>query len=183
MKQIFLVTGNPKKLKEWQAMMPEDIDFESVDIDLTEIQSDDPEEIVVDKAKRAYAAAGKPVVVEDVSAGLEKLHGLPGPFIKYFVKSLGGDALYQLAGREGERATISCTIAYYDGQNVITARGDVHGTIVAPRGDDKFFFDITFVPDGETQTYAEMSLEKKNSLSHRHKAVQLFLEKLREQSA
>lgn len=178
MKQIFLVTGNPNKLKEWQAVLSDDIAIDSVDIDLDEIQSDDPEVIVADKARRAYKATGKPVVVEDVTAGLEKLNGLPGPFIKFFIKNLGGDALYQLAGREGEAATVSCLIAYYDGQDLLTVRGDVYGTVVAPRGDSGFGFDVTFVPDGQTQTFAEMGESKKNSLSHRHKAIELFIEKL-----
>ncbi len=178
MKHIYLVTGNPSKLKEWQQILPPTITMDIADIDLVEIQSDNPEEIITDKARRAFEAMGKPVVVEDVEAGLEKLNGLPGPFIKFFLKKLGNDALYQLAGREGERATISCSIAYYDGQTMLTVRGDVPGIIVAPRGNDGFGFDITFMPEGETQTYAEMDDEKKNSLSHRQKAIRLLIEKL-----
>jgi inosine triphosphate pyrophosphatase len=178
MNHLFLVTGNPNKLKEWQKILPPDITMDTADVDLPEIQSDDPEEIITDKARRAYDVVGKPVVVEDIEAGLEKLHGLPGPFIKFFMKKLGNDALYQLAGREGEKATISCSIAYYDGEKMLTVRGDVHGTIVAPRGDDGFGFDVTFVPDGHTQTYAEMSEDTKNSLSHRQKAIRLLVEEL-----
>ena len=177
MKRIYLVTGNQHKLQEWQAIMPADITLESVDVDLTEIQSDDAEEIVADKARRAYEVTGRPVVVEDVEAGLEKLGGLPGPFIKFFNKKLGKDALYQLAGKEGEKATVACTVAYYDGKSMIIVRGEVQGTVVAPRG-DSFGFDIVFVPDGETLTYGEMSREKKNSLSHRSKAIKLLIEKL-----
>jgi inosine triphosphate pyrophosphatase len=180
MQQIVLVTGNPNKLREWQQMMPSAIDLESVDVDLVEVQSDDPEEIVTDKAKRAYAHVGKPVIVEDVDAGLEKLDGLPGPFIKFFNKKLGKDALFKLAGREGEKAMVGCTAAYYDGEKMIIVRGEVNGTVVAPRG-DSFGFDIVFVPDGESQTFAEMSSEKKNSLSHRHKAIQLLVERLKEE--
>lgn len=181
MQQIFLVTGNPNKLKEWQQILPDHIAMDIADIDLVEIQSADPEEIITDKARRAYEAVGRPVVVEDVEAGLEKLNGLPGPFIKFFMKKLGNDVLYQLAGREGERAVVSCSIAYYDGEKMLTVRGDVPGTIVAPRGENGFGFGVTFVPDGETLTYAEMEDEKKNSLSHRHKAIQLLVEKLAEQ--
>lgn len=178
MQQLFLVTGNPNKLKEWQQIIPSDITMDIADVDLMEIQSADPEEIITDKARRAYEIVGKPVVVEDVEAGLEKLNGLPGPFIKFFIKKLGDDVLYQLAGQEGERAVVSCSIAYYDGKKMLTVRGDVQGTVVAPRGEDGFGFDITFVPDGESQTYAEMDGEKKNSLSHRRKAIQLLVEKL-----
>lgn len=181
MKQIFLVTGNPNKLKEWQQILPPDITMDIADVDLIEIQSIDPEEIITDKARRAYEAIGKPVVVEDVEAGLEKLNGLPGPFVKFFLKKLGNDALYQLAGNEGEKAIISCSIAYFDGKKMLTVRGDVPGTIVAPRGNDGFGFDITFVPDGETLTYAEMDEIKKNSLSHRRKAIQLLIEELGKQ--
>ena len=178
MRQIFLVTGNPNKLKEWRQIMPPDVSMDIADIDLSEIQSADPEEIITDKARRAYEIAGKPVVVEDVEAGLENLNGLPGPFIKFFIKKLGDDVLYQLAGREGEKAVISCSIAYYDGKKMLTVRGNIPGTVVAPRGANGFGFDATFMPDGETLTYAEMDDEKKNSLSHRRKAIQLLVEKI-----
>lgn len=177
MKRIYLVTGNQKKLKEWQAIVPADIELETASLDLVEIQSDDPEEIVTDKAKRAYEIVKQPVVVEDVSAGLEKYDGLPGPFIKYFVKRLGGDALYKIAGEDEATATVSCSIAYYDGTALLTVRGDVRGKVVAPRGDNEFSFDVVFVPTGETQTFSEMDPAKKNSLSHRSKAIGLFIEK------
>jgi non-canonical purine NTP pyrophosphatase (RdgB/HAM1 family) len=178
MRQILLVTGNENKLREWQRQMPDDVELTSIDIDLPEIQSDDSEEIVADKAKRAYEAAGMPVVVEDVSAELEHLNGLPGPFIKFFMKRLGNDALYQLATHEGEAATISCAVAYYDGENLITLRGDVKGTVVAPRGGDGFGFDITFVPDGYDKTYAEMTGSEKDAVSHRQKAIKMLVDRL-----
>lgn len=181
MKQILLVTGNVNKLKEWQALMPADITLDAVDIDLPEIQGIDPEEIVADKVKRAYEVAKKPVVVEDVSAELVKMNGLPGPFIKFFLKAMGSDALYTLAGGEGERAIISCSIAYYDGEKLLTVRGDVNGTIVAPRGETSFGFDATFIPDGQHLTYAEMGIEQKNALSHRSKAIKLFTTTLQKQ--
>lgn len=177
MKKIYLVTGNQKKLGEWQAILPDTIELESADLDLVEIQSDDPLEIVTDKVKRAYDIVKQPVVVEDVSAGLEKYGGLPGPFIKYFVKRIGGDAMYKISGEDESPATVSCSIAYYDGTTLLTVRGDVTGTVVAPRGDNAFSFDVVFVPDGETQTFSEMDPAKKNALSHRAKAIKLFLEK------
>lgn len=181
MKEILLVTGNAHKLREWQGFMPADITLSSVDLDLEEIQSDDPLEIVTDKVKRAYAMVKKPVVVEDVSAGLVKFNGLPGPFIKFFMKRLGQDALYQLAGKvEGEAAIVSCSVAYYDGERLLQFRGDVNGTIVAPRGDSTFGFDVTFVPDGHDQTYAEMPAELKNTISHRAVAAHGLIELLHE---
>ena len=178
MKEILLVTGNQHKLREWQALMPADISLSSIDIDLPEIQSDDPEAIVIDKVKRAYEEVGKPVVVEDVSASLEHLNGLPGPFIKFFIKCLGSEALFILANHQEAAATISCSVAYYDGEELLSVRGDVEGTVVSARGENNFGFDPTFVPQGSDKTFAEMTDEEKNGLSHRQKAIKLFIEAL-----
>lgn len=176
--KIFLVTGNANKLEEWRRQLPPSIEIDSVDLDLPEIQSMDPEEIMADKAKRAYEVTGKPVVVEDVSAGLVKLGGLPGPFIKFFIKTLGNDALFTLAAKVDEPAVVSCSIAYYDGHDLLTVRGDVNGTVVPSRGENGFGFDATFVPDGQLLTYAEMSAEQKDNVSHRSVAIKLFINKL-----
>src|SRR5438270_10339025 len=114
MQTIYLVTGNNHKLEEYGRLLPTDFPIEAVALDLDEIQSFDPKVIVEDKARRAYEKLGKPVIVEDVSAGLEGLHGLPGPFIKYFEQQLGQDAMHQIAPKN-KRASISCTLAYFDG--------------------------------------------------------------------
>lgn len=181
MNTILLVTGNAHKLEEWQNSMPHNITLESIDLDLPELQSDDPLEIVTDKVKKAYEIVGKPVIIEDVSAGLSEMKGLPGPFIKFFIKTLGPDALYQLSNRtEGATAIVSCSAAYYDGSQIISVRGDVHGTVVSPRGAASFGFDPTFIPDGHTQTYAEMDVSLKNSVSHRAHAITLLLAALKD---
>ena len=83
-----------------------------------------------------------------------------------------------MAGRQEARATVSCAVAYYDGSDTIVVRSAVHGKVVEPRVKEGFGFDITFVPDGETLTYAEMDAAQKNSLSHRSKAIRLLIEKL-----
>jgi inosine triphosphate pyrophosphatase len=180
--KITLVTGNTHKLEEWRRQLPSDIEIDAVELDLSEIQSSDPLEIMADKAKRAYEALGIPVVVEDVSAGLLKLGGLPGPFVKFFIKTLGEDALYQLAGKEGEPAITTCSIAYYDGHELVTVRGDVEGTVVAPRGDSTFGFDRTFVAKGQTLSYGEMTGEQKDKISHRSVAIKLFVDELRKRN-
>ena len=182
MTEVFLVTSNANKLREWQGIMPPHITLSGSTINLPELQSDDLEEIVKDKAERAFAEIGQPVVVEDIAAGLIKHGGLPGPFIKFYLNQLGKDALYQLAGREDEPATVSCSISYYDGERHISARVDASGRVVKPRVDleTAFGFDSTFVPDGHDLTYAEMSSEEKNAISHRGRAIRLFIEKLGE---
>lgn len=169
---IYFITGNPHKLKELQAILPGKVTVQHKKLDLTEIQSMDPHEIVSHKLREAYAAVNAPVMVEDVSAGLASLGGLPGPFIKFFGERLGHDALYKLA--PDDRVTITCTMGYYDGSEEIIVDGVVHGRTVAPRGNNGFGFDSCIILDGQTQTSAELSPDAKNQLSHRHAAIELM---------
>lgn len=175
--EVVLVTGNKGKLKEWQRLAPSSIILSNHDVDLDEIQSEDLEAIVIDKAKRAYELVKKPVIVEDVSAGIDRLGGMPGPFIKYFEIAMGYDALYRLAG-QSESGMATCTIGYYDGHSALAVRADVHGQIVAPRGEGGWGFDKCFQPDGQSKTYGEMSPEEKDAVSHRAKAIPLFMKEL-----
>jgi len=175
---ITLVTGNAGKLKEWQRLFPADFELESADVDLDEIQSLDMETIILDKAKRAYEQIGKPVLVEDISAGLDNLGGLPGPFIKYFEIRLGMDALFQLAKHEGDPATVKCAIGYYDGKNSITTHSEVKGSVVSSRGDGGFGFDKVFVRSVQTKTYGQMTPNEKDAISHRALAIKQLVKKL-----
>lgn len=178
MKTITLVTGNAGKLVEWQKAFPANLQLKAESVDLDEIQSSDPEVIALDKAKRAYGLIGEPVIVEDVAAGLDKFGGMPGPFMKFFEKAMGTEALYKLAGDEVSTVTIVCTVVYYDGTQTIIGRGEVHGTVVAPRGSNGFGFDSVVQLDGQSRTYGEMSTEEKNAISHRALAIKDLVAKL-----
>jgi inosine triphosphate pyrophosphatase len=179
MKIITLVTGNAGKLKEWQRLFPKDIKLVNQDIDLDEIQSLDLEAIITDKVRRAYEIVGDPVIVEDISAGLYELKGMPGPFIKYFEQTLGPDALFKLASKDGVPAIVTAMIAYYDGVETIVVRADVAGKVVKPRGTNGFGFDIVFMPEGSDKTYAEMTATEKDAVSHRSKALKALVAQLK----
>jgi non-canonical purine NTP pyrophosphatase (RdgB/HAM1 family) len=178
-KSIYLITGNKSKLRELQAILPDGISIETVDLDLDEIQSLDLEEIVKDKLKRAYEIIKAPVIVDDVSGGIDELHGLPGPFFKFFYQKLGDTVLLQLAGEPGKKATITCSAGYYDGKRFIVEKGVVHATIVEPRGTNNFGFDAVVQPEGHEKTYAEMTPEEKRRISHRTQAFQALFKALR----
>ncbi len=172
MTDIHLVTRNPGKLRELTVLFPPDIRLHAVDLDITEIQSMDSREIVRDKLAKAYAAVKKPVIVEDVSIELACLNGLPGPYVRAFEDRLGKSALYILTKGFSDRSvTARCTMGYHDGKITHIVDGEMHGQIVAPRGEGGFGFDSVFVANGQTQTNAELSAEEKNKLSHRSAAV------------
>ncbi len=178
MKRIYLVTGNAGKLKEWQRMFPAGYNLQSADIDLDEIQTLNLEEIIKDKAQKAYDIVGQPVIVEDVSASLDELNGLPGPFIKYFEQALGSDALHQIARGENKEATVTVVVDCYDGANHVIARADIHGHVVSARGANGFGFDTCFMPDGYNKTFAEMTPAEKDMISHRSQAIKKLVIKL-----
>lgn len=178
MKRFTLVTGNKHKLAEWQRLFPAEFELVSADVDLDEIQSLELDEIITDKAKRAYEHVGKPVLVEDISAGLDKLQGLPGTFVKFFEKRLGTDALFQLAEQAGDPMTVNCAIAYYDGKQLVIVHSEVKGHVSPARGNGGFGFDHVFVPAGQTKTYAEMTPAEKDGVSHRGKAIKSLVQKL-----
>lgn len=178
MQTITLVTGNAHKLEQWQRMFPTDIPLVNADVDLDEIQSFDPKIVTEDKAKRAYAQLKTPVIVEDVSAGVDHLNGLPGPFIKFVEQRLGKEGLYILAGKESP-ATVMCTAVYYDGTNLLFGQGMVHGMVVPARGVVGFGFDYVFQPDGTAKTRAEMDDKERDAHSHRRLAIEDILPQLR----
>jgi inosine triphosphate pyrophosphatase len=172
---ITLVTGNPHKLAELQQLAPADLPLRHQAVELDEIQSLDLQAIVDHKVRQAYDVIGGPVIIEDVSAGLASLNGLPGPFIKFFEERLGRGAMYTLSKVAHDHITITCLAAYYDGARTIYGRGVLEGHVVEPRGEHGFGFDCCVVPDGTTATLAELTADQKNALGHRGKAFRELL--------
>ncbi|CAN7939593.1 unnamed protein product, partial [Ixodes hexagonus] len=150
------------------------VQFESKDVDLAEYQGD-ADAICRAKCEAAAKVIGGPVLVEDTCLCFNALGGLPGPYIKWFLSNLGPEGLYKLlAGFEDKSAYALCTFAYSDGpgSEVRLFHGRTEGTIVAPRGANNFGWDSCFQPESEDKTYAEMSVEAKNRISHRHRSIQ-----------
>jgi non-canonical purine NTP pyrophosphatase (RdgB/HAM1 family) len=178
--EITLVTGNKGKLADWQYLLPKDghLKFTSHELDLDEIQTMDSEALVTDKLRRAYAQLKRPVIVEDVSSGLDSLGGLPGPFFKFFYQELGPQCLLRLAKEPDEKMTAICTAGFYDGKTMLIARGTIHGTVVEPRGSNGFGFDSVIVPNGQSLTMAQMDPLQKRDISHRGKAARALIAKI-----
>jgi len=114
-------------------------------------------------------------MVEDTSLCFNALHGLPGPYIKWFLTKLGHDGLNKLlAGYDDKSAVAVCTFAYTEGpgKEVHVFKGETPGTIVPPRGPTDFGWDPVFQPDGHDKTYAELDSDTKNGISHRGSSLE-----------
>ncbi|EJW88958.1 rdgB/HAM1 family non-canonical purine NTP pyrophosphatase [Wuchereria bancrofti] len=149
------------------------LQIENEDIDLPEYQGE-PSEIARLKCLTASQQLQRPVVVEDTCLCFNALGGLPGPYIKWFLKNLKPDGLYKLlAGFEDKTAYAQCIFAYCENssQPVLLFEGRTNGRVVKPRGETNFGWDSCFEPEGYSQTYAEMGSAIKNTISHRSKAL------------
>lgn len=175
-KRVVFVTGNRNKLKEALNILGKvpGFEFESKDVDLAEYQGE-ADAICRAKCEAAAKVIGGPVLVEDTSLCFNALGGLPGPYIKWFLTNLGPEGLHKLlAGFEDKSAYALCTFAYSEGPGceVRLFHGRTEGTVVAPRGTNNFGWDSCFQPESEDKTYAEMSSDAKNRISHRHRSLQ-----------
>lgn len=168
---LTFITGNDNKFNEVKAILPE---IEQVDIDLPEIQSLDPQEIVEFKIKAAKEIMPGNFIIEDTSLYLEGLHNLPGPLIRWFMKAMGRDGLAKAAINSGNTRAEARTIIGYvdDAGNSHYFEGSIAGNIVMPLGETSFGWDPIFLPDGHESTFAEMGREEKNEISMRRQAAQ-----------
>lgn len=123
------------------------------------------------KALDAFAAVGRPVLVEDVQAGLHKLNLFPGVYIKGAEQTMGSEALWILAGREEAKAYVTCLTAYFDGKNFLSAEGTQQGKVVAPRTEEGWGFDRVFVPEESTLTFGQMDEHDEAKGAYRRRAI------------
>ena len=92
--KIEYITSNAQKFEEAHHILS-DWELEQVNIDLTEIQGD-RFEIINAKAKEALRILNRPLIVEDVSLCCPAIGGLPGPYVKDFLKKIGDKGIYEL---------------------------------------------------------------------------------------
>jgi non-canonical purine NTP pyrophosphatase (RdgB/HAM1 family) len=169
---ITFVTGNPAKAKYLSDYLHIQVDRFS--LDLPEIQSLDLEEIVLAKAKTAYEMIEKPVLVEDVSLTFHALGNLPGPLIKWFLKSLGNQGLAELAHKYADHsATAEVAFCLHDKAGSHIFKGQIKGSVSPePRGEEGFGWDPVFIPEGQEKTWAEMTDDEKHQTSMRRIALE-----------
>jgi non-canonical purine NTP pyrophosphatase (RdgB/HAM1 family) len=173
--KIYYLTGNEGKFRAAKLVIPE---IEKLDIDLPEIQEINPKKIIEAKLIEANKHKNGRFMVSDGSLYLEAIPGLPGPLIKWFEKTIGNQGLFQLAKKMGNfDAYAKVIVGYMDDQdNIDYFEGEIRGKIVKPRGLNGYGWDEIFQPQGYKKTFAEMTFEEKNKISH----GRIALEKLRE---
>jgi len=181
MKLRFL-TKNKHKAAEFQKLFegtPCEIIPDGTQIE--EIQTEDMEALVRDKVVKAFDRVRWPIFVDHTGLHLDLLNRLPGGLTELFWNGLKNPGLAEFVGKSPKPGVTAVTyIGYCDGRRVYLFKGELRGTIAAePRGDEGFQWDPVFIPDGETQTFAEMGADRKNKLSMRRLAIEEFARHLK----
>ena len=182
-KIINFVSGNKNKLRELNDIFHEhfkDIQIKQLDIDLPELQGF-PEDIVKGKLKLALEKAKNlqgPVLVEDTSLCFNAYGGLPGAYIKYFLKAIKPEGLYKMACAFEDHSAVAQSIYGLqknekEEPHLFVGRTD--GEIVEPKGDNNFGWDPCFKPSCSKNTYAQMDEKEKNKISHRGKSTKAMI--------
>ena len=180
---INFVSGNKNKLRELNEIFNENfknIEIKQLDIDLPELQGF-PEDIVKGKLKLALEKAKNlkgPVLVEDTSLCFNAYGGLPGAYIKYFLKEIKPEGLYKMACVFDDHSAYAQSIyglQKNENEEPHLFIGKTDGEIVSPKGGNNFGWDPCFKPDCSKKTYAEMDENEKNKISHRGKSTKAMI--------
>lgn len=191
--KIIFATNNTHKLNEVQAILGPEFELATPRmVGITEEIPEEQESIEGNASQKAHyihERTGNNCFADDTGLEVEALGGAPGVHsARYASDGHDFEANNQLLLRNldgvGNRCARFRTVIslILDGKEHLF-EGIVEGHIAqCPSGNEGFGYDPLFIPEGSTKTYAEMSAEEKNALSHRGRAVRKLVEFLHNRS-
>ncbi len=183
---IYVVTSNAGKVQEIQAILGAGGAPSYVVRSITELVQPLPhieedghtfEENALKKVMALPMLGDAVFLADDSGICVAAMGGRPGIYSARYPGHTSREKclnlLAELGASDDRRAYFYCAIAirFSDGQSHVVS-GRLDGTLAwSPRGEHGFGYDPIFIPEGETQTVAELSDAAKNLLSHRHRAL------------
>lgn len=191
MQELVIASNNQGKIREIKSMIDELSLLSLKDIGFDQ-EIPEPfhtfEENALTKAQTIYQFCEKNVFADDSGICANALNGEPGVFSARFAGLPSDDEenlqklLAGLKHKDDRSAYYKAVICLIWNGEPYFFEGVCNGAIIEEkRGDGGFGYDPIFVPDGYEQTFAELPLEIKNTISHRGKAVQAMVTFLKEQ--
>lgn len=191
--KIVFATNNAHKLDEVRQVVGQK--FEVVSLRECGITEDIPENEptlegnALAKARYIYARTGLDCFADDTGLEVDALGGEPGVrSARYATDGHDDEAnkrllLERMADTKSRAAQFRTAVALILGGEEHLFEGVVRGTIsTSQQGEGGFGYDPLFVPDGYTSTFAQMSAEEKNAISHRGRAVRKLAEFLKDRA-
>ena len=191
MERIVLATGNKGKIREFERAFCH-MNITCVPVkDIVDVP--EPEETgttfmenAILKAKYYSEKTGLPCLADDSGLAVDALDGAPGVYSARYAGTHGDDEanneklIRELQGKSDRTAHYVCALAlvYPDGREV-TAEGYCDGLVQdEPKGDNGFGYDPYFYVPEFKKTMAELSIEEKETISHRGRALRELINKL-----
>jgi XTP/dITP diphosphohydrolase len=182
---LYLATQNKHKVEELTALLQDH--FIIRDLSTLPITEEIPETgstLVENSLQKARYIADRfhvSCLADDSGLEVEALNGSPGVYSARYAGEPKDDQanlnllLQNLVGVENRKARFVTVLTYAVNGEYHSFEGEIQGTIVhAPRGTQGFGYDPIFQPENESRTFAEMSLEEKNKIAHRARALEKF---------
>ena len=185
--QFVLASHNKKKLAELSAIVS------SLGIEIIPLPEGAPEpeengktfeENAIIKAKSAAEFTGLPALADDSGLCVDALDGAPGIYSARYCEGTDEDRnaflLKNMQDKENRACRFVCAIACVlaDGET-LTVRGECEGTLLRENhGAGGFGYDPVFFVPPLKKTFAQLTAEEKNAISHRGKALEVFQVKL-----
>lgn len=191
MKRIIFATNNAHKLEEVEAILGKEIELITLrEAGITDdIPENEPtiEGNALAKARYVWEKTGCDCFADDTGLEVDALGGAPGVHSARYATD-GHDfaanrhkLLREMEGKTDRTARFRTVIALIEGGKERCFEGIVEGTITTSEmGDGGFGYDPLFTPEGYNQTFAEISPEEKNAISHRGRAVAKLAEWFRQ---
>lgn len=187
---ICFATNNVKKLEEIRRLLEPDFRVKS----LSEIgcheelpeTGDTLEDNSLEKARYVLDRYGIACFADDTGLEVEALGGEPGVYsARYAGAERNNEAnidlvLEKLKEKKNRKARFRTVITWVSASEEEQFEGIVEGEILPERAGEKGFgYDPVFRPEGESLSFAQMSMDQKNSMSHRGRALKKFIEFIR----
>ncbi|MDA3867147.1 MAG: RdgB/HAM1 family non-canonical purine NTP pyrophosphatase [Salinivirgaceae bacterium] len=192
MKQIIFATQNRHKAKEVQKMTVGVAQIITLDelgynADIEETGGTLEENALI-KAEAIYKHYNRPVFADDTGLEVDALNGAPGVHSARFAGEPKSDKanlqklIDDMEVQDNRTARFRTVICYYSESKALYFEGIVDGEIIKnPVGIEGFGYDPVFLPNGYSQTFAQMDMELKNRISHRGRAFRQFVAYLKKQ--
>ena len=192
MRTLIFATNNEHKAKEIWAALGGNWEIKTlreagIEMDIPE-PHDTLEANASEKSRVIRDLTGLDCFSEDTGLEVEALGGEPGVKSARYAgdgRDFNANIAKLLAGLEGKqhrKARFRTVISYVQADREWQFEGICPGSIIeTPRGADGFGYDPVFVPDGDTRTFAEMTMAEKNIFSHRKKALDKLIRFLQTQ--
>lgn len=180
MTELQIITSNNGKLREFKEIFG-DSKYVPVqnNIDYPEIQASNLEEVVDFGLDWLQKTTKPPFVIDDSGVFIDFFDGFPGVYTRYIYDTIGlKGVLRQMEDVENRKCTFRCVLGLLtesgEKQKFV---GECSGTLIKEmRGKGGFGYDPIFIPHGFEKTFAELSSDEKNSISHRGRAMRKLID-------